>query len=69
MGIVNSEILAIILYSRIALKHIFSTLKSRQGRDLPISVISPIREDFIFTKLRDDKTLAKISECTVLENP
>ena len=44
---VNSEIFARILFSRIALKHIFSTLKIQQERDLPISVndrmISPIR--------------------------
>ena len=69
---VNSEIFARILFSRIALKHIFSTLKIRQGRDLPISVndrmISPIHEDFIFAKLRkfcENNTLAKISEFTV----
>ena len=36
--------------------HICDVENSRQGRDLPISVndsvISPIRDDFIFTKLR-----------------
>ena len=47
----------------------------RLWHDLPISVndrvISPFREDFIFTKLRilfrENKTLAKISELTVLD--
>ena len=46
--------------------HICDVENSRQGRDLPISVndrvISPIREDFIFTKLR---IFSKISEFTV----
>ena len=40
----------------VPLKHIFATLKTRLGRDLPISVndrvISPIREDFVSAKLR-----------------
>ena len=29
-------------------------------------MISPIREEFIFTKLRENKTLKKISEFTIL---
>ena len=71
---VNPEIFARILFSRIASKDIFATLKSRLGHDLPRSVndkvISPFREDFIFTKLRickvsRKKTLAKISGFTV----
>ena len=57
--------------------HICNVENSQKGRDLPISVndrvISPIREDFIFTKLnfvyakfRENKTLAKIFEFTVI---
>ena len=30
-------------------------------------MISPLREDLIFTKLRENKTHAKISESTVFE--
>ena len=51
---VNSEFFARILFSRIALKDICDVKNSGQGRDLLISVkrvISPIREDIIFTKL------------------
>ena len=62
----NPEIFARILFPRIALKDLLSLL----GYDLHISVvdrvISPFREDFIFTKPRIYKTLAKISEFTVL---
>ena len=75
MDTVNSEIFARILFSRIALKHIFATLNKNlcQGRDLLMSVndrvISPICGEFIFTQLsakfRENKTLAKISEFTV----
>ena len=53
-------------------RHICDAKNLRLGHDLPISVndrvISPFREDFIFTKLakfRKNKTLAKISEFTV----
>ena len=54
---VNPEIFARILFSRIALKDLFATLKNLgQGHDFPISVddrtISLFYEDFIFTKLR-----------------
>ena len=51
--------------SRIALKVILATLKirARLGRDLPASgndkVISPSREDFIFTKLRNSEASRK----------
>ena len=52
---VNSEIFARILFSRIALKYIFATLK-RLRHDLPISVTNSVvllfREGFIFAKLR-----------------
>ena len=53
---VNSEIFERILFSQIALKDIFVTLKnSRLRHDLPISVndrvILPFHEDFIFAKL------------------
>ena len=52
---VNSEIFARILYSPIAFKDIFATLKLRLWHDMPISannrVISPFCESFIFTKL------------------
>ena len=66
---VNSEFFARILFSRIALKHIFATLKIHDNGVILIlilvndRVISPIREDFIFTKLRkfrENKTFAKL---------
>ena len=50
-------------------RHICDVKNSRLRHDIPISVndrvISPFREDFVFTKLRENKTLAKISEFTV----
>ena len=50
--------------------HIYDIKNSRLGHDLPISVndemISPFREGYIFTKFRENKALAKISEYTVL---
>ena len=53
---VNPEIFMIILFLPIALKDILATLKIlRLEHDLPISVINrvrPIRQDFIFMKLR-----------------
>ena len=58
---VNPEIFARILFSRIALKDISVTLniRARLGKDLLASVndrvISPFREEFIFTKLREKK--------------
>ena len=63
-----------ILFSRITLKHIFAMLKiCDKGVIFPkISVndrvISPICEDFIFTKLRiyENKTPAKITKFTIL---
>ena len=64
-----------ILFSRIALKDIFSDVKnSQQKQDLAISIndrmILPFREGFIFTKtshpkFRENKVLTKISEFTV----
>ena len=59
----NSEIFVRILFSRIVLNDIFAT----RARVTLISyrVISPFCEGFIFTKLRENKTLAKISEFTV----
>ena len=69
---VNSEIFARILFSRIALKHIFSTLNSRQGAW--ITYISKLQCDFsnswgffAYAKFRENKTLAKISEFTVTD--
>ena len=68
MYTVNPEIFARFLFSRYALKDLFATLKFQLWHDLPISVndrvISPFREDFVFTKFREKK-LAKISEFTV----
>ena len=66
---VNPEIFARFLFSRIALKDSFCDAKSsRLGHDLhkPVNdrVISTFKEDFIFMKLRENKTLA-ISEFTV----
>ena len=53
---VNPEIFARILFSRIALKDIFVALKFAIFHDLRIlvnyRVVSPFREDFVFTKLR-----------------
>ena len=50
-------------------RHICDVKYSRLGHDIPISlndrVISPFRKGFIFTKLRENKTLAKISKFTV----
>ena len=68
---VDSEIFARFLFSRKTLKDILVTLKNpRLRQDLPISinerVILPFREGFIFTKFRENKVLAKISEFTVL---
>ena len=66
---VNSEIFERILFSRIALRQICDVQNSRPRDDLHIlvndRVISPYRESFIFTKFRENKTLAKISEFTV----
>ena len=60
---VNSEIFPRILFSRIALKDIFATLKSQIGQNLTTSVnnrvILPIRVGFIFTKLREIKLSRK----------
>ena len=60
------------LFSRIALKDIFATKKKlRLERELHVPtsvnerVISQFREGFIFMKLREIKTRAKISEYTV----
>ena len=56
-GFVHPEIFARTLFSRIALKDIAYLRRSNSllGHDLPISVtdrvISPFREDFLFTKL------------------
>ena len=69
---VNSEIFARILFSRMALKKIFVMFKIR-------NYISSFREDFFFmeirickvtpfAKFRENKTLAKISAFTVLDN-
>ena len=71
MATVNSEMFARLLFSRIALKDIFETVKkSRLVHHFPISVndraISSFREGLIFTKLRENKTLAKKSEFTVI---
>ena len=53
-------------------RHICDVKNSRLRYDLPISindrVISPFCEDFIFAKIRKTKTLAKISEFTVVSN-
>ena len=49
---VNSVIFARISIPRIALKPIFATLKIRDKGKMYLYQISPIREDFIFTKLR-----------------
>ena len=61
---VNPEIFARILFSRIALRHIWDVKNSRQGHDLPISVndrvISAFREDFIFTKLKPSRKFLHI---------
>ena len=61
MPTVNSEIFARILFC--------DAKNSRQGHDLSIlvndRVNSAFREDFIFTKFRENKTLAKISKFTV----
>ena len=50
-------------------RHISEVKHSQLRQDLPISindrVILPFREGFIFTKLREKKVLAKISEFTV----
>ena len=50
-------------------RHICDVRNSRLGHDIPISVndrvILPFRECFNITKLRKNKTLAKISEFTV----
>ena len=67
---VNSEIFPIILFSRIALKDIiFATFKKLWlGHDFLISVKDSdfaICDGFIFTKFRENKTIAKISEFTV----
>ena len=67
---VNPEIFARILFSRIALKDIFVTLKIRDyGMIYIISnndrVISAFREDFIFTKLRN---FAKIKPSRKFQN-
>ena len=69
---VSPEIFARILFSQIALKCIFASLKSLLGPDSPISVkdrvILAFGEDFIFkktAKFREYKTLTKISEFTV----
>ena len=71
---VNSEIFASILFSRIAFKDIFATLKiGEPGNDFATSVkdkeSSPFREGFIFAnsafaKFRESKILAKISKFT-----
>ena len=57
MATINSEMFARLLFSRIALKDIFETVKkSRLVHHFPISVndraISSFREGLIFTKLR-----------------
>ena len=50
-------------------RHIYDIKNSQLRLDLPTTtnnrVILLIREGFIFTKFREDKTLAKISEFTV----
>ena len=71
IGTVNSEIFARVLFSQKELKVIFATLKNflLLGHDLQVSVndrvIAQNREDLIFTKFRENKNLAKISEFTV----
>ena len=66
---VDSEIFARILFSRIASRHISDVKNSRLRQDIPISindrVILPFLEGFIFTKRRENKVFAKISEFTV----
>ena len=53
--IVNSKIIARILFSQIALRHICDVKNSRLWHDLPVSVndrlILPFHKDFIFMKL------------------
>ena len=67
---VNSEIFAIILFSRIALKDILATFKIR-NLGMIYLYISKIRRDFAkvyfheTSHLRENKTLAKICEFTV----
>ena len=63
-GSVSSQTFAIILFSRIALKDILATFKIRN-----YGVISPFREAFIFAKLRENRTLANISEFTAFPCP
>ena len=74
---VNHEICVIILFSRIALKDILATRTIRESPDLPISVINRViwqfrdtlfSRNFAYAKFRENKTLAKISEFTVLGN-
>ena len=75
---VNPEIFSRILVSRYALKDIFATLKIRdygmvylQCISLNDRMISPFREDFVFTKFakfRENKTLAIFSEFTVYKH-
>ena len=65
----NLETFAIIVFSRKALKDILATVKFRRGYDIPLSVSRQIdfaiSQGFVFTRFRDNETLAKISDFTV----
>ena len=68
---VNSEIFARILFSQMASKDIFATLKICDKGMIYLYQISPLHEGFIsqkfaYAKFRENKTLSKISECTAI---